>query len=221
MKKSIFSLFVLASMSTFVSCKDDASTKTGEAVETTAPSAEVQKYKLDLENSVVEWTGSKPTGKHTGTIAFMDGEALVNGEKLEGGTFTFDMNSITVTDLKAGDGKEDLEMHLKGTGEKAKEDHFFNVTKYPKGSFEVTSVTEENGKSMITGNLVLKEISKSITVPAMISNDGAVMTVTSEPFKINRTEWNVNYASKSVFDDLKDKYVDDTIELTVKLKILK
>ena len=74
---------------------------------------------------------------------------------------------------------------------------------------------------MITGNLMLKETSKSITVPAMITNDATSMTIKSEPFMINRTEWKVNYASKSVFDDLKDKYVDDNIELTVNVKILK
>ena len=218
MRKTIFSLFILASMSVFVSCKKEATT---EAVETVVPSAEAMNYKIDLQNSVVEWKGSKPTGTHTGTIQFMDGQALVNAEKLEGGKFVFDMNSITVTDLKAGDGKEDLEMHLKGTGEKEKEDHFFNVGKYPKGSFEITGVAEENGKSMITGNLVLKEISKSVTIPATITNEANAITVKTEAFKINRTEWNINYASKSVFDDLKDKYVDDIIELTVTVKILK
>ena len=220
MKKTIFSLFVLASMSTFVSCKNDATTTT-DANETVAASTDAVTYKIDKANSVVDWKGSKPTGFHTGTIHFMDGAAMVKDGKLESGKFVLDMNSITVTDLKAGDGKEDLEGHLKGTGEKASEDHFFNVGKFPKGSFEVTGVTEENGKAMITGNLVLKEISKSITVPATITNDNDSMTIKSEPFMINRTEWNINYASKSVFEDLKDKFVDDNIELTVTVKILK
>lgn len=221
MKKTIFSLFVLASMTAFVSCKNEASTPTAEPSETTVASSEAIPYKVDLENSAVDWKGSKPTGTHTGTIKFSEGQAMLSGDTLESGTFVIDMNSITVTDLKSGDGKEDLEMHLKGTGEKAQEDHFFNVGKYPSGKFEITSVVEDNGKSMITGNLILKEISKSITIPAMITNEGNVMTLKSEPFKINRTDWNVNYASKSVFDDLKDKYVDDIIELTVTLKILK
>lgn len=221
MKKTVLSLMVLASMATFVSCKNDASTTTTEANETAIASENAMIYKLDAANSVVDWKGSKPGTTHTGTIQFSEGEATVNNGKLEGGKFVFDMNSITVTDLKTGDGKEDLETHLKGTGDKAKEDHFFNVGKYPNGSFEVTAVTEENGKSMITGNLTLKEISKSITVPAMIISDATSMTIKSEPFMINRTEWNVNYASKSVFDDLKDKFVEDNIELTVNVKVLK
>ena len=47
------------------------------------------------------------------------------------------------------------------------------------------------------------------------------MTLSTESFKINRTEWNINYASKSIFDDLKDKFVNDEIELVVKLKATK
>jgi polyisoprenoid-binding protein YceI len=221
MKKRIFSVLFLASLSTFVSCKKETTTTTTEATETVEASTTSASYKVDLENSVINWKGTKPTGMHTGTIKLKEGQAMVNADKLEGGKFVFDMNSITVTDLKSGDGKEDLETHLKGTGDQAEQDHFFNVGKYPTGSFEVTKVTEENGKMMITGNLTLKEISKSITIPAMITNDGTSMTIKSEPFMINRTEWKVNYASKSVFDDLKDKFVDDNIELTVDVKVLK
>lgn len=221
MKKTVLSLLVFASVATFVSCKNDAATTTTEANETIIASADAVVYKIDMENSVVDWKGYKPGTTHTGTIKFMDGEATVTNGKLEGGKFVFDMNSITVTDLQAGDGKEKLEMHLKGTGEKEKEDHFFNIGKYPKGSFEVTGVTEENGKSMITGNLVLKEVSKSVTIAAVVTTDDNSMTIKSEPFMINRTEWNINYASKSVFDDLKDKFVEDNIELTVNVKVLK
>ena len=221
MKKTAISLFALASMTAFVSCKKDTTTTTTEATEVVASAENSTNHPIDMENSVVNWKGSKPAGTHTGTIKFMDGQAVVSNDKLVGGKFVFDMNSITVTDLKSGDGKEDLEAHLKGTGEKEKEDHFFNVKKFPKGSFEITKVTEENGKSMVTGNLTLKESSKSISFPATIENANGTITLKSETITINRTDWKVNYASKSVFDDLKDKFVDDNIELTVNLIILK
>ena len=220
MKKTFLSVMLLASMSTFISCKKETTT-TSEAKETVATTEDASMYKIDMENSVVNWKGSKPTGAHMGTIKFMDGEALVNNGVIENGKFVFDMNSITVTDLKEGEGKEDLEGHLKGIGEKEKEDHFFNVGKYPKGSFEVTKVTEENGKSMIEGNLTLKDVSKSIQFPATITSDENGMSLVSDPFTINRTEWNINYASKSVFDNLKDKFVNDEIELTVHVKLRK
>lgn len=220
MKKTFLSLLVLASLSTFVSCKKETSDST-EVNKTEQTAATGVLHKIDLENSVVNWKGTKPAGTHTGTIKFSDGEALVTDGKLQGGKFVLDMNSITVTDLKAGDGKEDLEAHLKGTGDKAAEDHFFNVAKYPKGSFEITKVEEVNGKYTITGNLTLKDITKPVTVPASIVQDDSSITLTSDAFTINRTEWNINYASKSVFDDLKDKFIDDNIELTVAVKIVK
>lgn len=220
MKKTFLSLLVLASLSTFVSCKKETSDST-EVNKTEQTAATGVSHKIDLENSVVNWKGTKPAGTHTGTIKFSDGEALVTDGKLQGGKFVLDMNSITVTDLKAGDGKEDLEAHLKGTGDKAAEDHFFNVAKYPKGSFEITKVEEVNGKYTITGNLTLKDITKPVTVPASIVQDDSSITLTSDAFTINRTEWNINYASKSVFDDLKDKFIDDNIELTVAVKIVK
>ena len=221
MKKTVLSLLLASSMITFVSCKDEAATPTSEATESAATSDQAIAYKIDLENSVVDWKGSKPTEFHTGTINLSGGEAMIADGKLESGKFTLDMTSIIVTDLKSGDGKEDLEVHLKGTGDKAKEDHFFNVGKYPTGTFEITKVSEENGKNMITGNLTMKDISKSITFPASITSDETSMTIKSEPFMIDRTLWNVNYASKTVFDDLKDKFVDDNIELVVNVKVKK
>ena len=220
MKKTFLSLLVLASLSTFVSCKKETSDST-EVNKTEQTAATGVSHKIDLENSVVNWKGTKPAGAHTGTIKFSDGEALVTDGKLQGGKFVLDLNSITVTDLKSGDEKEDLEAHLKGTGDKAAEDHFFNVAKYPKGSFEITKVEEVNGKYTITGNLTLKDITKPVTVPASIVQDDSSITLTSDAFTINRTEWNINYASKSVFDDLKDKFIDDNIELTVAVKIVK
>jgi polyisoprenoid-binding protein YceI len=221
MKKTVLSVLFAVAMATFVSCKDEPTTIATEAAESLAASAEAVAYKIDLVNSIVDWKGSKPTEFHTGTINLSDGEAMITNGKLESGKFTLDMNSIIVTDLKPGDGKESLEIHLKGTGDKAKDDHFFNVGKYPTGSFEITKVTEENGNNMITGNLTLKGVSKSITFPAAITYDETSITIKSAPFLINRTLWKVNYASKSVFDDLKDKFVDDNIELVVNVKVKK
>ena len=42
-----------------------------------------------------------------------------------------------------------------------------------------------------------------------------MVKITSETFAIDRTKWDVNYGSKSVFDNLGDKFINDDIELTV------
>jgi len=218
MKNRIASLLVLSALTLTVSCKNDkaAEAETTEAGTVKEVSGEAATYTIDKENSKIEWTGSKPTGKHTGTINLADGTVSVKDNALDTGKFTIDMNTITVTDLKAGDGKEDLEGHLKGTGStEADFDHFFNVKKYPQANFEITKAVTENGKTSVEGNLTMKGITKNVKFPATVTVNGNTVTVVSDPFTINRTLWNVNYGSKSVFDNLGDKFINDDIELKV------
>lgn len=218
MKNRIASLLVLSALTLTVSCKNDkaAEAETTEAGTVKEVSGEAATYTIDKENSKIEWTGSKPTGKHTGTINLAEGTISVKDNALDTGKFTIDMNTITVTDLKAGDGKEDLEGHLKGTGgTEADFDHFFNVKKYPQANFEITKAVTENGKTSVEGNLTMKGITKNVKFPATVTVNGNTVTVVSDPFTINRTLWNVNYGSKSVFDNLGDKFINDDIELKV------
>lgn len=220
MKKQILNtLAVIALIAGTVSCKGDKTNETDatEAKEV-ATVADAMKFTVDTSASTIDWVGSKPTENHTGTINIESGVVKVAGDKITG-TFLIDMTSITVTDLE-GDGKASLEGHLKGQAE-GKEDHFFNVAKYPTAAFEVTGVTEKEGKKMMQGNLTIRDQKKNIEFPVTYSVDGANMTLTSEPFTIDRTNWGVNYGSKSIFDNLGDKFISDDIQLTVKLQATK
>jgi polyisoprenoid-binding protein YceI len=80
---------------------------------------------------------------------------------------------------------------------------------------------EKDGRSILEGNLTIKGITKSVAIPVTISKTDALLTINSEKFTINRTQWNINYSSKSVFDDLKDKFINDDIELTLKISAKK
>lgn len=204
-----------------VSCKNDKAATPEVQEEAAVASDAASPYLVDAPSSIIEWVGSKPAGKHNGTISISNGEVYLNNGKIESGKFTIDMTSITVLDLKAGDGKEDLEGHLKGLGKEADADHFFNTKKFPEGSFEITAVNTVDAQTTVEGNLTLKGITKPVKFPATVTLDGNKMTLTADAFKINRTEWNVNYASKSIFDDLKDKFVDDEIELKVNVTATK
>ena len=220
MKKQILNtLAAVALVAGVVSCKGEKNETEAKDAQEVAVVENAAKFKVDAASSTIEWVGSKPTGKHNGTINIENGVVNVAGDAITG-TFLIDMTSITVTDLEAGDGKESLEGHLKGMAE-GKEDHFFNVAKYPTAAFEVTGVTEKDGKKMMQGNLTMRDQKKNIEFPVSYSVDGENMTLTSEPFTIDRTDWGVNYGSKSVFDNLGDKFISDDIELTVNLKATK
>ena len=221
MKKLFLNTLVIAGLGlAFTSCKNNNNeAETAEAKEAATAQAEAAVFKVDTAASVIEWQGEKPTGTHTGTIKVAEGTFKANDSVIESGTFVIDMNSIKVTDLE-GDEKSNLEAHLKGTVE-GKEGDFFNVTKFPEAKFEVTGITEEEGQQMLQGNLTIKEETKNIAFPVSISKDGENIEITSEEFTIDRTKWNVNYGSKSVFEGLGDKFINDEVELKINLKATK
>lgn len=215
MKKIFLNVFLVAGLSAAtVGCKDEnKEAATSEAREAAMANEEAVQFEIDTTSSVIEWQGAKPTGKHTGTIQIEDGALMANDSIIESGRIVIDMESINVTDLQ-GEEKQNLEAHLKGTVE-GKEGDFFDVTKYPEASFEITGVTQKEGKTFLQGNLTMKEETKNVEIPVNINRNGETLQLTSEPFTIDRTKWGVNYGSKSVFDSLGDNFIDDEIQLTI------
>lgn len=200
-------LTIVAIGAAVISCKkkaDEAATTEAEAVATSQMTS--TKYMVNTDESVIEWTGHKPTGKHDGTINLESGVFTVNEGKIESGTFM-----ITMSSLKDSEGNAKLEGHLKSAD-------FFEVETYPNAAFEVTGHEMVDGKSMLSGNLTLKDVKNNVTFPVTTSNEGNTFTLTSEMFTIDRSKWNVKYGSKSFFDDLGDKFINNDIELKITVK---
>ncbi|WP_010134709.1 YceI family protein [Ochrovirga pacifica] len=156
------------------------------------------KKPIDVKKSTIKWVGKKVTGQHNGTINFKSGVVELKEGKLVGGTFTVDMNSINVTDLD-GDMKAKLEGHLKN-------DDFFGVDKYPVAKFLITSVEGNTVK----GDLTIK--GKTVKKAFTLVKKGKTI---SGDVKIDRTKFGIRYGSKSFFDNLKDKAIDDEFELSI------
>ncbi|WP_417885690.1 YceI family protein [Zunongwangia sp.] len=213
MKKNIVKIFMaVAIIAGTSSCKNNENkSNTQDAQEVAEASNESVAYTVDPEASEIEWIGKKPAGQHMGTIGFAEGTFMANDSLIESGNFTIDMTSINVTDLE-GDDKSDLEAHLKGTVE-GKEGDFFNINQYPEATFEVTDLKESDGKTMLSGNLTIKDKTNNITFPVSIKKSDDAYTITSDEFTIDRTNWDVNYGSKSVFDSLGDNFINDDITL--------
>lgn len=191
--------------------------KSSDAIETSeakeAAAAEGQSLVVDLAASTVNWKGFKPAGSHHGIVAFKSGELYIDGGQLKSGAFVIDMNSINVQDINSENGKEQLEGHLKSAD-------FFDVEKYPEGKFTITGVEELSGSEYthrISGNLELKEAVKNISFDTTISKDGDTYTAQTATFTIDRTQWGVNYASKNIFKDLKDSFINDDMEISITL----
>lgn len=167
--------------------------------------------KVDTQNSSVQWKGYKVTGEHFGVVNIKTGELTFDANgALTGGSFTIDMNTITVLDLTGG-GKEKLEGHLKS-------DDFFGVNNFPAAKFVITKAIPRGkpGEYKIVGNLTIKETTKEIKFDANLTEAGKTVTANAN-VRIDRSDFNVRYGSGSFFDGLGDKTIYDEFDLTIKL----
>lgn len=216
MKSTILKTTVLAFLMVgAISCKNNEKETVTEIEAAAEASETASEYIVDTASSEIKWEGSKPTATHHGTVKLSSGTLLVHEGEIEAGNFVVDMNTITDEDLE-GEYKANLEAHLKGTAE-GKEGDFFNVNKYPTATFELVGI-EGN---MVTGNLTIKDKTNKIEFPAGIRIDGETLTLTSEAFELDRTKWDVNFGSKSVFPSIGDKFISDTMKITIFLKAKK
>lgn len=156
--------------------------------------------------SKIYWKGTKPTGEHNGIIKLKEGGTfIVEDGELTGGSFVIDMTSIMNIDVEKEDMNAKLVEHLKSPD-------FFNVDSFPTAVFdivELAALDEESFDYLVKGNLTMKDIVHPIEFKANVKiNDGNVSAI-SEEFALDRTLWGINYKSKSVFKELKDKFIGD------------
>ncbi|KRP29258.1 YceI family protein [Polaribacter sp.] len=208
MKKSIVIIVILAAVFTAFKSAKKETVFLNEEVKI---NLNYEADNVDVTASVLNWKGSKPTGSHNGTVALKSGNLDVKNGLLNGGVFVVDLTTIKNLDMAGSNGAAKIEGHLKG-------DDFFDVEKYPTSTFTITKVKKDGSKLAVTGNLQIKDVTKSITIPAMISTESGVTVFKSEVFNINRADFNVKYGSKSFFDNLKDKFIDDMMEMSFVVK---
>lgn len=182
------------------SCANPADNKTKAVITNTNTSAQStpvakqakgEAVAITAENSKVEFTGSKVTGKHDGGFKNFTGNIdLVNGKPEESQvSFEIQVNSV-FTDA------DGLTKHLQ-TGD------FFDAEKFPKATFTSTKIVADSAKGAgnytVTGDLTLRGVTKTVTFPAKITVDADKVGVESE-FVINRKDFGIVYAGKA--DDL-------------------
>lgn len=172
-------------------------------------------YSLVIPESFVNWKGMHVMGGNghqgyikplTGTLAFDANGAIA------GGYFILDMNTITITDKKDTSSDNGLVSHLK-------DPDFFDVKKYPRGTFQLTKAIKVSGDSSyyITGQLTLRAITQEIHFPATIVRNGADIVATAS-LTIDRTKWGITYQSGSVFGLVKDELLEDRVPVSLALK---
>lgn len=205
MKKTVLFLALVSAVA-LTSCKENKKdkTKTEKPVEVETVKEEGN---VNISTSAIQWKGTKPGGAHNGTVNLSTGTLAVEDGKIKGGNFNIDLNSIKCLDIEDEEQNTKLVNHLKNSD-------FFDTERFPSASFEIASAEEKDGKLSITGNLKIKNETKSITFPASFSEENDMYVLKSDPFKIDRTDFGITYKSKSIDAALKDKFIDDLMEFT-------
>lgn len=128
------------------------------------------------------------------------------------------MKSIKATD-------QDSTMNAKLTGHLLNDD-FFAVDKFPTAKFEITEVKDAadadkvkmaDANAVITGNLTVKDVTKSISFPAKVTISGNEINAITE-FNIDRTQFNITYNSD---ESIKDNFINKEINFKINLKATK
>lgn len=166
-----------------------------------------EKLPINTKTSTIKWIGELALffGSHDGYINFKEGFFIKTKDKITGGEFVIDMNSMTNSDIIEQEGKDGLIEHLK-------DPDFFDVKKYPTAKIVFTKLQYSNSKNVrVEANLTIKNVTKPIFFYVNFNYSKKEMTTR---FKINRREFNVNYNSK-----FKDGAIADAIGFEVSVKI--
>ena len=167
-------------------------------------------YDIDIEKSIVKWIGRTPVKSHDGTVDVLKGSLLVDAKGILNAEVTIDMNTINCTDLSGGK-KNNLEGHLKN-------DDFFSVSSFPTAKINLSSNLELNeGMINFKGNLEIKKISHPISFKSKLEKTSAGKYKAVSSFSFDRSMYDIKYKSKSFFDDLGDKFINDFIEIDIEI----
>ncbi len=167
-----------------------------------AAPAKMEPLDVDAAGSTIGFIGSKVTGKHEGKFEKISGKITLADGKAEGGVVAFEVETGSVK-TDAGD----LDKHL------AKSD-FFDVEKFPKATFVSTAIKaggEKGATHMVTGDLDLRGVKKSITFPVTITVTPEAATGVAE-FSINRKDFGI------VIEGKKDDLIRDDVLMKITLK---
>ncbi len=169
-------------------------------------------YQVDVEKSVVEWTGRNINNRHYGRVALSGGEVVVAHGRPVSGRFVIDMNTITNLDLQDEGWRGMLLRHLKS-------EDFFDVEHYPEATFEfigtaaIAECTPGTPDTEIVGLLTIKDTAREIRFPAVIAaqEDGSFKA--QAVFNLDRTLWNVCYGSGRLYERLGMHLVHDLVSV--------
>jgi polyisoprenoid-binding protein YceI len=122
------------------------------------------------------------------------------------GEIDFDENNIGSSKFNL---KIDVSSINTGNGmmnKKAQTEEWFDAKKFPEMKFKSTKVEKKENELAITGDLTIRGITKTYSIPATYSKSGDKLTFKGK-FNVNRIEFKVGKKSEAVPDIMKVSFV--------------
>jgi polyisoprenoid-binding protein YceI len=97
---------------------------------------------------------------------------------------------------------------------------FLGTNEFPTARFVITNVAEQPTDStthLITGNLTLRGVEKSIKFGAKVNVAEGQPATANASFLLNRADFNVRYGSKSLIQGLGDNFINDEVLMSINL----
>lgn len=171
---------------------------------------------MDIGRSRLSWTGRNLSNSHEGDLRFSDGTLIFRQGQLVGGHAVIDMNSITCRDIIDPALNKVLIDHLKS-------DDFFDAGFHPLARCEFTEIamlpTAPAGRPNVQcqADLTIKGITHAISFDAASAPATDGRWILRGHFDLDRTRWQVAYASGKWFRHLGMHLVDDLVSMEVLL----
>jgi polyisoprenoid-binding protein YceI len=175
---------------------------------------QTENYNVDVKTSKITWLGKKVTGEHTGAVALKGGSLIVEGDKITGGKFEVDLNTMTCSDIENAEYNGKLIGHLKS-------DDFFSAEKFPTATLVIKKAEYKDATNVeFTADLTIKGITKEIKFSSVAKVSGAKLAAKST-IVVDRTLFDIKYGSASFFESIGDKAIENNFTLDVTLVAVK
>jgi polyisoprenoid-binding protein YceI/rhodanese-related sulfurtransferase len=171
-------------------------------------------YTVDIEHSIIEWTGRNPNTTHYGTLNLLKGDIMIQQGRLSG-TFEIDMHSVKNLNLEGSEWQPVLIAHLKS-------DDFFFVEMFPTARFTIDSA-RKIGESLsapnfeVEGTLELRGVRKRMKFLVTISSLPDAAIAAEAHFDFDRTQWEIIYGSSRYFEYLGMHLVFEPISIGLRI----
>ena len=148
------------------------------------------RYRVTEANTKIEFTGTKPGGRHDGGFKRVGGEIVLADGVEPRVDVEIDCASLHSDNFL-------LTWHLKGAD-------FFNVKKHPKARFTSTSVRRTDAGWTVTGNLTFLGKTLPVSFPATITA-GETVAFRGKAI-LNRRDFGMTYGKDKIDDNVEVRF---------------